>query len=79
MDLTHNPLVDAVTLDDTLLNCRQVLAVLSAASAADPTIVWTHAAAGSLLLLELVDDALAEVERIRQPWAKGNPAPGGEG
>ena len=42
------PLADPVFLDDTVLTCG-VIAVLAAA--ADSPVVWDHAAAGSLLLL----------------------------
>lgn len=79
MNTSHNPLVDSVTLDDTLLNVRQVLAVLAAAASADESVVWTNVGAGSQFLLQQIDDALAEVEKIRQPWARSAPAPGGEG
>jgi hypothetical protein len=67
---SRNPLVDSVTLDDTIMNVRQVLAVLATASAADSSVVCERAAAGSVLLLQMVDDALAEVERMRKPWAR---------
>jgi hypothetical protein len=71
------PLADPVFLDDPLLNVRWVIAVLAAA--ADSPVVWDHTAAGSLLLLQQVDAALAEVERIRQPRAGSDPDAGQEG